>query len=147
MRRLALIICVAIAAALSGAHSAAGSTSICTEDVCAGSKSNVMIGTPLSDVIHGDFHANTLTGRGGGDFLYGHGGQDTLDGGKGADVLRGGGGEDLLTSGPGNDTVFAVEKGEQATDYVFCGPGYDTLITSSGGVDYFEGDCEVVVYR
>ena len=144
MRRLALLLTLA---ALVLPSSAAGSTSICTEGVCTGSKSNVMVGTPLSDIIHGDYHANTLTGKGGGDRLYGHGGQDTLDGGKGADVLRGGRGEDLLTAGPGNDVIRAVEHGKQATDYVFCGPGYDTLVTSSGGVDYFEGDCEVVIYR
>jgi hypothetical protein len=122
------------------------STSICTQDVdryvCSGSKSNTMIGTPEPDLIYGDRHANTLNGKGQYDHLWGFGGPDTLEGGNGRDMLRGGGGEDLLTGEGGNDTIHAREHGKQRTDWIFCGNGFDTVLTVKGGIDYIDTDCE-----
>jgi len=148
---LDVLILVVVVAALVWTERALASTSICTWDidryVCAGSKSNVMVGTPVRDIIHGDGHANTLRGKKGNDKLLGHSGPDTLEGGNGGDYLIGGAGEDILTSGNGDDTINARDPGpgKERTDWVFCGSGFDTVLTVKGGVDYIDTDCERVI--
>lgn len=63
-------------------------------------------GTPLDDVLLGDFHANALNGLAGADTLEGRMGDDTLDGGGGGDVMRGGLGDDLFFVRDGADLAF-----------------------------------------
>ena len=142
--KLWLLTCLIVAAA-TWVGGARASTSICTEGTCAGSSSNVMVGTYADDQIWGDGHANTLKGKKGNDRLWGYGNEDTLEGGNGDDWLKGGAGEDLLSGLAGDDTINAREWGAQRTDYVFCGWGLDTVLAVKGGVDWIDPDCERVI--
>jgi Ca2+-binding RTX toxin-like protein len=63
-------------------------------------------GTPLDDVLLGDFHANALNGLAGADTLEGRMGDDTLDGGGGGDTMHGGPGDDSYAVRDAADLAF-----------------------------------------
>ena len=68
-----------------------------------------LIGSKLSDDLHGADGNDVLKGNKGDDYLYGNRGSDTLKGGKGNDILTGGSGSDVLAGGSGQN-VFGDEK-------------------------------------
>lgn len=65
-----------------------------------------IVGTNLSDVLHGLGGNDQIRGLDGDDSLDGGNGQDTLFGDGGADVLFGGRGDDILHGGAGVDTYY-----------------------------------------
>jgi Ca2+-binding RTX toxin-like protein len=86
------------------------------------------VGTSGSDVLEGDFNANTLSGGQGSDRLYGSYGNDTLDGGTGNDDLYGASGDDtyLFELGSGQDRIL------DKVDYFDDQGGFDTLRFGAG---------------
>lgn len=65
-----------------------------------------IVGSTLSDVLHGLGGNDQIRGLDGEDSLDGGNGQDTLFGDGGADVLSGGRGDDILHGGAGVDTYY-----------------------------------------
>lgn len=61
-------------------------------------------GTGKSELILGSEVTDTITGVGGSDCILGGGGDDTLTGGAGTDIVSGGPGNDICTGGPGGDS-------------------------------------------
>ncbi len=61
-------------------------------------------GTGKSELILGSAVTDTITGVGGADCILGGGGDDTLTGGAGSDIVSGGPGIDVCTGGPGGDS-------------------------------------------
>lgn len=74
-------------------------------------------GTPLDDVLIGDWQGNHLRGLGGADALEGRMGDDTLEGGAGADVLRGGLGDDRFAVDDAGDE--AHESADEGWDEAY----------------------------
>ena len=118
-------------------------------------------GTDFADLLVGDAGTNYLLGGGGDDTILGAGGGDTISGGFGNDALAGGEGIDLVyfdeapvtvdtaagtaTSLAGDDEIAEFEGvqgspfddvilGGAGDDYLFTGPGNDTL-DGRGGLD------------
>jgi Ca2+-binding RTX toxin-like protein len=94
----------------------------------------IVVGTPLNDVLGGDSSSETLIGAAGDDTLVGNRGQDTLLGLEGNDSIFGGSGRDLLRGWLGNDRQF----GGPEADRVSGGPGGD-LIVGNFGSDVLKG--------
>jgi Ca2+-binding RTX toxin-like protein len=91
---------------------------------------------------------DSVYGRGGGDLIVTDGGGDCIAGGAAFDLIRygaaddeivGARGKDSIYGGAGNDTIW-VQDG--ASDFVQCGPGYDTVASWNPG-DKLASDCEV----
>ena len=101
---------------------------------------------------------DSVSGKGGDDCLLGGSGDDTLEGTLGNDKLAGGANDDTLLGGDDNDTIDGNAGydtidggngdddidtfGDGASDWITCGPGYDTVY-----VDWFDNwssDCENV---
>ena len=72
---------------------------------------NVLLGTPLGDVIAGGGANDQIRGLGGNDTLCGNAGRDRLIGGKGRDRLIGAGGRDTCRGGRGRDVRRGCERG------------------------------------
>ncbi|CAN5538408.1 hypothetical protein BH24ACT22_BH24ACT22_15070 [soil metagenome] len=75
---------------------------------------------------------DTLYGQGGADDINGGPGKDLIGGGDGPDRLVGGAGSDRIKGGPGNDNIFAAN--DEASDFVFCGAGFDSARVNSNDV-------------
>ena len=111
-------------------------------------------GTAGPDTFYGNPGDDRIYGFGGGDYLAGSTGNDLIKGGAGEDIVRGGAGNDHLyggngsdriLGGPGNDTIYSV--GDDSSDYVDCGTGYDTANRQPGpGADDRFVNCENFVY-
>lgn len=81
--------------------------------------SNLVLGTPYKDVIHGNGGDDDIYGRTGNDFVAGDNGNDYLDGGRGRDVLVGGAGTNDLYGGLGADTfLMAPVVGGHSDDFI-----------------------------
>ena len=100
-----------------------------------GNGKDVVDGTVLDDVLHGERGADTLYGLDGddrlyggqgADWLYGGGDRDFLSGGQGDDYLSGGDGDDLLHGGKGDDELFGGNGGDIFEFGAFSG-GNDTI--------------------
>lgn len=98
-----------------------------------------VLGGGAADSLQGSGGGETLVGFGGEDETRGLGGDDALSGGGGDDELYGGSGHDALLGGAGDDFVEARD-GER--DYVWCGPGDDTV--SMDPVDRVTRSCETL---
>ncbi len=108
---------------------------LAADDALAG----VVIGGGEGDSLNGSGRGETLVGFGGEDEVGGLGGDDALSGGGGDDELYGGKGHDALLGGAGDDFVEARD-GER--DYVWCGPGTDSV--SVDPVDRVARTCETL---
>ena len=117
-----------------------------------------MTGTPLADRLSALEGDNTVEGLAGDDWLAARGGNDSLNGGAGSDRimggagndrLHGGGGADVFLAGPGNDRMvlgranllalaspFGSGGNSRQLATVDGGPGFDSLITSGGGLSF-----------
>ncbi len=114
---------------------------------------DTFVGTASADRAYLGDGNDVARGYGGADVLIGGDGRDRLDGGAGVDQLLGGKGADELTGGSGGDRIFGglgadqatpgtgadkVKLGKEndetllevdgATDIVWCGSGYDTVV-------------------
>lgn len=72
-----------------------------------------LIGSKISDDMHGAEGKDLLKGKKGNDFLYGNKGADTLIGGHGDDVLTGGSGADVLNGGSGQNSFGDEQDGKK----------------------------------
>ncbi|HKH09918.1 MAG TPA: hypothetical protein VKA73_02120 [Rubrobacter sp.] len=108
---------------------------LAADDALAGA----VLGGGSDDALLGSGKGETLVGFGGDDQIRGLGGDDALSGGGGDDELYGGAGHDVLLGGAGDDFIEARD-GER--DYVWCGPGDDTV--SADPVDRVSGNCETL---
>ncbi len=91
--------------------------------------SNLITGTPHSDV---------LRGTAGPDRILGAGGDDRISGRSGADCIQGGPGNDRVSAGAGDDVVRArLGRGH---DVVHCGAGKDVAYV--GRHDRVDATCE-----
>jgi Ca2+-binding RTX toxin-like protein len=99
---------------------------LAADDALAGA----VLGGGGDDSLHGSGRGETLVGFGGGDEAWGLGGDDALSGGAGNDALLGGAGDDF------------VEARDGERDYVWCGPGDDTV--SVDPVDRVTRNCETL---
>jgi hypothetical protein len=108
---------------------------LAADDALAG----VVIGGGGDDSLRGSGRGESLVGFGGGDETWGLAGDDALSAGGGDDELYGGTGHDALLGGAGDDFVEARD-GER--DYVWCGPGDDTV--SVDPVDHVARNCETL---
>lgn len=111
------------------------------------------VGTEGPDTIKGTNKADFIRGLGGNDTLQGRLGNDRIYGGTGNDLVRGQPGNDTLNGGPGNDRLYPqvgadkvygargndriLVDGDEQRDYVFCGPGYDTVFLALNDVIFF----------
>jgi hypothetical protein len=95
--------------------------------------------TGSDDVLRGTPGPDDLVGGSGDDQLLGLAGPDRLDGGLGNDLLNGGRGRDILIGNKGDDRI---EARDGYTDQVFCGLGFDTVVSSDRD-DTF-ANCEVL---
>lgn len=101
------------------------------------------LGSPVSDVLEGDYINDRLLGLQGDDNLFGGVGQDELRGGNGADRAFGGIQDDLLFGDRGNDRLFGSVghdslNGGRGNDLLNGGSGDDTL-TGGEGTDVLQG--------
>ncbi len=96
-------------------------------------QSEILFGSPGTDILdgseknselYGEAGDDVLAGGAGSDWLHGHAGDDVLDGGPGNDVLEGGSGNNryIVSTGMGLDRV-RLESGECANDTVVFAPG------------------------
>ena len=69
----------------------------------ADSRSEILYGSPGTDILNGSEKNSSL---------YGREGDDVLRGGAGSDSLQGGAGDDVLDGGPGNDSLWGGEGNE-----------------------------------
>ena len=96
---------------------------------------DVILGTPLADLI---------VALGGNDTICGEGGNDTINGGPGSDFVDAGPGTDTVFGLDGNDTV----NGGDGADVIIVGAGDDTVnggdgndvINGGAGADTLNGD-------
>jgi Ca2+-binding RTX toxin-like protein len=108
---------------------------LAADDALAG----VVIGGGDDDSLRGSGAGESLVGFGGGDETWGLAGDDALSSGGDDDALYGGTGHDALLGSAGDDFVEARD-GER--DYVWCGPGDDTV--SVDPVDRVARNCETL---
>jgi Ca2+-binding RTX toxin-like protein len=94
----------------------------------------VVVGTPLADLLAGDSSSETLIGGAGNDILDGKHGNDTLLGLEGDDLIVGDEGQDLLRGWTGADRLF----GGRGNDRVSGGPDGD-LVVGNLGSDILKG--------
>ena len=97
-------------------------------------RANVLVGTPLDDVICGGDGKDTIYGLGGNDLLLGGTGNDTIFGGEGKDEIIGGSGNDILDGGNEEDII----DGQSGNDFLGGGSGSDTL-NGGDGIDNLSG--------
>ena len=142
------------------ATSATTSTSLSSDDACAGAGitgtagDDMIMGTSGDDVIAGLDGDDVIVGGGGNDTICGGNGDDSIDGRAGADRIFGDGGsdrligaagEDLLDGGEGNDDISG-DAGEDALlggdgdDKLRGGAGKDTSAGGAGDDRLTEGD-------
>ena len=81
------------------------------------------------DTVRGLRSADEIRGAPGRDDLFGNRGGDTIWAGKGSDEVRAGRGDDVIHAEGDN------RPGSTNTDFIDCGPGYDTVYVDSGGGD------------
>jgi len=100
----------------------------------AGSKSGPgpdhLIGTSVSDTMHGLGGNDRIYARSGNDKVYGGDGDDIINGGDDRDLIDGGNGDDTIQGGPGSDTIYG-------------GIGRDILI----GGDMYDNARDTFVFR
>ncbi|MBM5811182.1 MAG: hypothetical protein FJ191_04350 [Gammaproteobacteria bacterium] len=94
----------------------------------AGSRNDVLIGSPVGDSLDGGAGRDLLWGGSGDDQLAGGDDDDLLIGGSGADVLDGAAGNDCLSGGPGDDRLIAGP----GLDILDGGVGTDTYVVTDG---------------
>lgn len=108
---------------------------LAADDALAGA----VLGGGADDSLRGSSAGETLVGFGGGDETWGLAGDDALSGGGGDDELYGGEGHDALLGGAGDDFI---EARDGRRDYVWCGPGDDTV--SADPADRVTRNCETL---
>ena len=91
---------------------------------------NRLVGTDGRDRMSGGGGDDLMRGLGGQDRMGGGDGDDTMYGGPGRDVMGGGLGVDLIFGGRGDDFISSI--GDNARDFVDCGPGTDAVDQSLG---------------
>ena len=112
-------------------------------------------GGPGNDSIGGNAdHDDKLFGQGGDDSVTGYSGNDVIRGGPGDDTLRGGVGRDYVRGCDGADTLYGGDDmdtlvGDRGADsfhsrdgfldYVYGGPGHDTVDGDGPDVDVVTG--------
>lgn len=112
-------------------------------------------GGPGNDSLGGNADRDDkLFGQGGDDYITGYSGNDVIRGGPGDDTLRGRVGRDYLRGCDGADTLYGGDGmdtlvGDRGPDvfhtqdafldYVFGGPGHDTVDGDGPGVDMVTG--------
>jgi len=74
-------------------------------------------GSRFGDVIRGDRHYQTLSGRGGADRLYGRGKVDFLFGDDGDDEVYGGPSRDIMYGGAGTDKGLGGPGADQCSNF------------------------------
>lgn len=117
MRRRAILLLMAMAAALALSTGAALAVTKQCKTIDPNTGKGVCFGTKERDRLLGTEGHNIMFGRANSDTLKGGGGVDILHGDKGNDRLFGGGSpNDLLYGGPGNDVS---DGGEGDDSYVF----------------------------
>ena len=120
---------------------------------------DVIVGSPLGDLIKagkGDDYAcgldgdDLLKGGFGNDWLFGGNDNDTLQGGHGNDYMFGESGNDLLKGGHGNDHMYGganndVMKGGHGNDHIDDTQGVNS-ISGGKGTDSCNpiADCEIL---
>lgn len=122
---------------------------------------DVLVGSPLPDVIVGMGGNDRIEGKQGDDIICGGAGNDRIFGGPGSDVIFGGAGRDRLFGSFGQDDIFGggnfdiikggdqkdVLMGQRGNDTVHGGDGNDLLLggpkddslTGEGGTDVLKG--------
>ena len=96
------------------------------------SDSEILYGSPESDLIAGSDKHSTIYGRDGNDTLIGGGGNNRLYGEAGDDLLIGGAGRDTLYGADGDDTL----NGGAGRDALYGGAGNNTYLMERGsGLD------------
>ncbi len=123
------------------------------------SDTQIIIGTPTDDVIHGSSDNDNINARSGNDFVFGEDGDDTIQGANnddqlygedGIDVLMGGGENDYLSGGNGNDQLFGGDgddtlRGGAGANFFNCGGNFDTIVDfDPQDGDTRTQDCEVI---
>lgn len=108
------------------------------------SQSDILNGTPESDLVYSWAGNDILNGDGGDDFILGYQGDDSIIGGagddfiggdEGSDRLDGNDGDDILYAGAGNDTL----RGGNGSDRLFAEAGNDILHLGPGADLAFGG--------
>jgi Ca2+-binding RTX toxin-like protein len=94
-----------------------------------------------TDSVYGMAGNDTLVTDSGDDVIHGDGGRDLIRAGAGNDQVTGGWGRDTVYGGKGDDQFWVLDG---TKDFVTCGPGFDTVMSSSPG-DVLGSDCEVVI--
>lgn len=112
----------------------------CGRPIVGDGRSNVLRGTPLSDLMIGGGGRDRLMSGDGNDCARGGVGHDQLDGGKGMDQLHGGPGRDGLIGGRGDDVLRGGRdadylQGDQGVDVLLGGDGDDNIAAADGVTD------------
>jgi hypothetical protein len=138
LRKLIIVVVVAMGGALPFAASSLGSRS--DELLCFGTSptitgSGMIVGTEGDDVIVGSDGNDVIHAKGGNDKICGGGGDDQVGAGPGDDQIDGGPGNDALAGGYGNDTLLGGEgndtfEGGPDTDSCDGGPGTNMAVTT-----------------
>jgi Ca2+-binding RTX toxin-like protein len=128
MRRLFLLVVLALCAVLTMPQVASGSAR-----KCQGIKATI-VGTARPELIKGSARTDVIVGLGGKDTIKGLRGGDRICGGDGGDKLVGGGGNDLLSGDAGNDTL----RGGSGSDEFSGGAGSDAFIEIYTGYQGFD---------
>ncbi|WP_213073887.1 Ig-like domain-containing protein [Acinetobacter sp. WCHAc060025] len=107
------------------------------------SKSNIVMGTDLNDVI--------LFGSSNSDRIYGLNGDDTIQAGAGDDLVRGGIGNDKIYGEDGNDLLLGEAGNDEiyggiGDDYIDGGIGDDILNGGEGNDTILGGDGVDTIY-
>ena len=108
------------------------------ENATGGANADVILGSPLGNVINGLAGNDRLDGKAGDDNLLGGDGTDSVYGSDGSDTLAGGAGNDLLyggsalwsdalLGGPGDD-YYEISNGASSVAEL-AGEGIDTVLT------------------
>ena len=106
---------------------------------------DLLIGSPMNDVLNGGDGNDTLLGKAGDDTLIGGDGHDGLSGFTGSDVIDGGRGFDRAFGGEGNDSLTGGNAadtliGGNGDDTISGNDGTDTLVGGTGNDDVSPGD-------
>src|SRR3989344_597246 len=114
---------------------------------------NMIPGTNGSEILNGTPNSDLILAMGGSDVVNGGGGNDCIVGGTGSDRLLGGGGNDVILGGDDSDSIEGNGGddnlyGEGESDSLDGGGGDDTLsggtasdsLRGAGGNDTLNGD-------
>ncbi len=103
------------------------------------------VATNGHDTITASNKRDVIFARAGNDTVDARGGNDVVYGGAGNNSINGGSGRDVVFGGRGND--FINVRNDASRDFVFCGPGFDTVndMPGPGPADSFASDCEEFV--